>query len=247
MGPVDAMARSLLLSHWSGHADCAHCPVRASALFSVLEPAQIALVQGSLDDLRFAAKQALFHQGARSDALFTVREGALKLVRHGVDGSARIVRIVKPGDLVGLEVLSDRDYDASAIAIGPVRVCRLPLATLERLKAMDGDLCHRMLEMASNALSEAQGWLAELTAGSAPARVRVARLLLRLRTREQSTEIFRLASADIAAILGITVETASRAVASFKRTGLLMRPTPGSAVIPADINGLKRIAEAQQR
>lgn len=244
MGHIEPMARSPLLSHWSGHTDCAHCPVRASALFSVLDPAQIALVQDTLDDLRFAAKQVLYHQGAHSDSLYTVREGALKVVRYGVDGSARIVRIVKPGDLVGLEVLGGRDYDASAVAIGPVRVCRLPLATLERVKTIDSELCRRMLEMASNALSEAQGWLAELTAGSAPARVRVARLLLRLRTGKQSADVFRLASADIAAILGITVETASRAVAAFKRSGLLMRPAPGSSVIPADIEGLKRVAES---
>ncbi len=240
------MTRSLQRPHWFGHVDCAHCPVRASALFSVLDPEQIALVQDTLDDLRFSAKQAIYHQGARSDALYTVREGALKLVRHGIDGSARIVRLVKPGDLAGLEALGGHDYEASAIATGQVRVCRLPIKTLDRLKEIDPDVCRRMLEMAANALSEAQGWLAELTAGSAPARVRVARLLLRLRTHDQSTQIFRLASADVASILGITVETASRAVASFKRKGLLMPPAPGSSVIPADIDGLKRVAEVSR-
>ncbi|WP_323004241.1 Crp/Fnr family transcriptional regulator [Denitromonas sp.] len=239
------MTRVHLLSQWAGHTDCAKCPVRDSALFSSLGAEQIALVQGNLDDLRIDAKRVLYHQGARSDALYTVREGALKLVRHGADGSARIVRIVKPGDLAGLEVLSGREYDASAIAIGPVRVCRLPLVTLDRLRAVDAGLGQRMLEKAGDALAEAQLWLAELTAGSAPARVRVARLLLRLQTKPGSTEVFRLASSDIAAILGITVETASRVVAAFKREGVLTPPAAGSHVMTADTDRLGREADGR--
>ncbi|TVO58028.1 Crp/Fnr family transcriptional regulator [Denitromonas ohlonensis] len=239
------MTRVHLLSQWSGHTDCAKCPVRDSALFSSLAPEQIALVQGSLDDLKIEAKRVLYHQGARSDALYTVREGAIKLVRHGADGSARIVRIIKPGDLAGLEVLSGREYDASAIAIGPVRVCRLPLATLDRLRTIDSGLGQRMLEKAGDALAEAQLWLAELTAGSAPARVRVARLLLRLKTKPGSTEVFRLASSDIAAILGITVETASRVIAAFKRSGVLTPPAAGSYVMTADSDRLMQEAESR--
>jgi len=201
------------------------------------------MVHDCFDDLKFTSKQVLYHQGARSEALYTVREGAVKLVRHGADGSARIVRIVKPGDLAGLEVLNGREYDASAIAIGPVRICRLPLASVEKLKSLDAGIGERMLEKASEALSEAQAWLAELTAGSAPARVRVARLLLRLRTNDDLGHIIRLGSADIAAILGITVETASRVMAAFKREGLLTPPVPGSAIMGADVSALQIEAE----
>lgn len=237
------MVRMTSASHWIGHTDCASCPVRRSALFSVLKPEQIAMVHECFDDVRCASKHVLYHQGAKSEALYTVREGAVKLVRHGADGSARIVRIVKPGDLAGLEVLSGREHDASAVAVGPVRVCRLPLASVERLKALDPGVGQRILEKAADALSEAQLWLAELTAGSAPARTRVARLLLRLRTDAAREEVIRLASADIAAILGITVETASRVIAAFKREGVLTPPAPGSAVMAANIGQLELEAD----
>jgi CRP-like cAMP-binding protein len=230
-------------AHWIGHTDCTSCPVRRSALFSVLKPEQLVAMQDCFDDVRCASKQVLYHQGAKSEALYTVREGAVKLVRHGADGSARIVRIVKPGDLAGLEVLSGREHDASAIAVGPVRICRLPLASVEKLKASDPGVAGRLLEKAAEALSEAQLWLAELTAGSAPARVRVARLLLRLQAERGRSEVIRLASADIAAILGITVETASRVVAAFKREGILRPPAPGSAVMGADLDLLESEAE----
>jgi CRP-like cAMP-binding protein len=102
-----------------------------------------------------------------------------------------------------------------------------------------------MLEKAGDALAEAQLWLAELTAGSAPARVRVARLLLRLKTKPGSTEVFRLASSDIAAILGITVETASRVIAAFKRSGVLTPPAAGSYVMTADSDRLMQEAEGR--
>ncbi len=201
------------------------------------------MVHDCFDDVQCSSKHVLYHQGAKSEALYTVREGAIKLVRHGADGSARIVRIVKPGDLAGLEVLGGREHDASAVAVGPVRVCRLPLASVERLKALDPGVGERILEKAAEALSEAQLWLAELTAGSAPARTRVARLLLRLQTGSGRQGVLRLASADIAAILGITVETASRVVAAFKREGILTPPVPGSAIMAANIDRLEREAD----
>ena len=113
------------------------------------------------------------------------------------------------------------------------------------MRDADPALGQRMLEKAGDALTEAQLWLAELTAGSAPARVRVARLLLRLQTKPGSDEVFRLASSDIAAILGITVETASRVIAAFKRSGVLTPPTAGSHVMKMDFARLSEEAEAR--
>ncbi|MDY0056809.1 MAG: helix-turn-helix domain-containing protein, partial [Methyloversatilis sp.] len=71
------------------------------------------------------------------------------------------------------------------------------------------------------ALAEADAWLAELAAGHADVKTRVARLLLRLRTDEASGRAIRLSLEDIGAILGVAPESASRALGLLRRSNLL--------------------------
>ena len=89
------------------------------------------------------------------------------------------------------------------------------------------------------ALSEADAWLTELSTGSA--RQRIARLLLRLVHDTHSSECELFSREDIGAMLGITTETSSRAIAAFKRKSLLMETEPNRFLV--DVPNLKRIAE----
>jgi len=69
------------------------------------------------------------------------------------------------------------------------------------------------------ALSEADAWITILSTGSS--RKRMANLLLRLIEEEGFTECYLLSREDIGSILSMTIETASRTISEFKRTGLI--------------------------
>jgi len=51
----------------------------------------------------------------------------IKLVRATADGRERIVRVLRPGDVAGLEALANARYDTEAIALVDTQVCRHPL------------------------------------------------------------------------------------------------------------------------
>jgi len=89
------------------------------------------------------------------------------------------------------------------------------------------------------ALSEADAWLTELSTGSA--KQRVARLLLRLVKNEETSECELFSREDMGAMLGITTETTSRVIASFKRASLLVETAPNYFLL--DIRNLEHIAE----
>jgi len=80
----------------------------------------------------------------------------------------------------------------------------------------------RLLEKAHEALREADSWLSELVSNAVPARVRLARLLLRLRIGD-GDHIHRLNLTDMGAILGITPETISRMLGEFRDEGILLK------------------------
>jgi CRP/FNR family transcriptional regulator len=69
------------------------------------------------------------------------------------------------------------------------------------------------------ALKPADDFIADLASGNA--RQRLSRLLLRLSQNDSERDILLPSREDVGAMLGITTETASRTVASFRREQLL--------------------------
>lgn len=229
-------------SEWLGHSDCSTCQVRSDALFSVLDQADIEPIACKLDDMSFPASSVVFHQGALPDAVYTVREGAIKLIRYLANGDRRIVGVLKPGDLAGLEAFSDEPYSCSGITLGEVRACRIPSSLICSLAEKNEALRRRIFEKYQAALRESGAWLSELAAGSGSARVRMARLLLRLRRSNSCDEVFRFGVEDLGAMLGISVETASRVLAALKRENVLGPASRGQFHFSADLSALERIA-----
>jgi CRP/FNR family transcriptional regulator len=91
------------------------------------------------------------------------------------------------------------------------------------------------------ALRETEQWLVDLASSGVSARVRMARLLLRLRDGE-SQRIYNFSREELGLMLGITIETASRIIASFLRERLLVRREPGSRFYDGDLIGLEKVA-----
>jgi CRP-like cAMP-binding protein len=88
-------------------------------------------------------------------------------------------------------------------------------------------LCAQVLRQLQDQLDLSDEWITALSTG--PARERVANLLLMLVqfSTEANNDIELLPGEDMAAIVGTTVETVSRVVASLKRRQLLHKVAEG--------------------
>jgi len=212
-GPLN---RNNVLS--TGTVDCRTCPDRDCALFADLEKSDFDLIQPSPKKMFFAAGSVLYNAGDPGQYLFTIREGSVKLTQYLPDGAQRIVRLLKPFAVAGLETLLDHDYEQTATTLQPTLVCCLSIDMVHRIDERSPHLHHQLMVRWHDALREADEWLVELSTGTA--RNRVARLLLSLKTTHPGEcDLFN--REDIGAILGITTETASRVIAAFKRQGII--------------------------
>ncbi|WP_300557018.1 Crp/Fnr family transcriptional regulator [Limnohabitans sp. Rim8] len=126
---------------------------------------------------------AQFTEGQTAVGVFTLRKGMVKLLRATADGRERIVRVMRPGDVIGLEALATARYDSEAIALVEAQVCRIPLSVLHHLSAKSPRLHKRLMQKCQQALKDAEDWLADLNFGSA--RQRVAALALKMRDPDQ--------------------------------------------------------------
>lgn len=225
---------------WRGRSDCRDCGGDC-ALFGDLPANELNLIHTPFDDLRYPAGSALFLQGDDVNGIYSIRSGMVKLNRINADGTQRIVRVLRQGNTVGLEAMLQPLYEHDAIAITPVVACRIPQDVMARLDRESPTLHRRVLEQWHAALADADQWFAELANGSA--RVRIARLLLKMRdaVNPENSALFSLE--DIGSMLGMTVETASRVINAFLREGKIRRLEAHGRDYQIDVAALA--AEAQ--
>ncbi|MDD3786856.1 MAG: Crp/Fnr family transcriptional regulator [Hydrogenophaga sp.] len=206
-------------SAWRGTADCRRCGIRDMVLFADLHDEDFNLIHAPIDDLEFQAGRSLVRLGETATSLYSLRSGMVKLVRNTVDGRQRIVRVLRPGDIIGLEALMGPVYESDAIALTAVKACRIPLQVIQRLDRETPRLHQRLLQKWHHSLREADDWLANLNFGNA--RQRVAGLILKMRSAHDQTVSTLFSREDMGAMLDLKLETVSRTLNAFIREGLI--------------------------
>jgi CRP-like cAMP-binding protein len=212
---------------WQGRANCQRCNIRHLMMFSGLPEPAFTEVLKPIDNICFPSATVLFEEGQHDKGVFSIRSGMIKLLSLTTDGTQRIVRLLGRGSAIGLELLeADECYRHTAVALTPVDVCHIPLDTLQHLDANYPQLCHEIRARLQEDLDRADQWV--VTLGSGPARRRVAWLLLLMLeySNAPDQDIELLGREDMAAIIGTSIETASRIVAGLKRRGTLHKTGP---------------------
>ena len=198
-------------------ARCHSCGVRESSLCMGMTDDEFSHINLSIEDIKFPAGYSLFRQGDDGRFIFSIRQGMVKLNRIRQNGDQRIMRILRPGDVAGLEGIVASHYEYDAIALEPVLVCRIPVEVIQQLDIESPRLHKKLLERWHHTLIEADEWMAELTSGTA--RARLARLLLKMRNPAQPDLSTLFSRDDIGSMLCMTMETASRTINAFQREG----------------------------
>lgn len=206
-------------SAWRGTSDCRSCSIRDIALFANLNAHDFSQIHAPIDDLEYANGVTLYGEGSAVQGIFTLRSGMVKLVRSTLDGRSRIVRVLRAGDVVGLEALAGARYDSDAIALTPVTVCRIPLDVVQKLASNSPRLHAQLMNKWQRALKDADDWLADLNFGTA--RQRVANLVMKMRNPNNHDVSVLFSREDMGAMLDLKLETVSREVSRLVREGLI--------------------------
>lgn len=236
------MDKLRICTAWRGNADCLACDGRENSFFAGLSPDAIAGLHVGVDNVAQPSGDTLYQAGAKADYLWVLRTGAVKLLALSWNGEPRIVRVLKPGDVAGLEGLLAGTYAHTAVAVGEVRACRTPVRAVQRVCLEQASFQWNLMQKWQAALQETEQWLVDMTTTAAPARTRMARLLLRLRDGE-SNRIYNFSREDFGLMLGTTIETASRILAAFVRERLLVRREPAGRFYDGDIVRLEMVAQ----
>jgi len=222
---------------WHGRAKCAACEIRNSVLFSGLAAHELDAILQPIDNLHVPQQAVLYEEGTVAPYVYTVRSGLIKLKVDLPNGGQRIVRLLRPGDVAGLETLVGERYHHSAVALQDADVCRIPREVVMRLDQTQPSVHQALLQRWQRSVDQAEHFIVALSTG--PAEARMARLLITLGCSGDHPESMPTRE-DMGALLGITTETASRIMAEFKRRGLV-HTDKGSDIV-CDHAGLAQLA-----
>lgn len=231
---------------WVGRSDCRSCNILHEVLFSDLSKKDLeGIIQGiyePIDEFSYEEGAVLYEEGYEDNAIYTIRDGLVKLVRYQPDGKGRIVRLMKTADTIGLERVLGRPYGHTAIALLPVTACRIPVGVLRQLDTEKPRFYRKLMERWATALFQADDYIMMLLSGTV--KQRVAQLICWLADIDHAhkSRVVMLNGRDIAAMLDITPESVSRILAELKRQNILRPRNDG--YYEYDAKALKEYASA---
>lgn len=206
-------------------ATCSSCSMHQLCLPIGMESNDMQKLEKIVGRQRIAKGQTLYESGKPFDTLYAIRFGHFKTFRINHFGAQQINGFQMAGDLMGLDAIASNHYISNALALEDSEVCAIPYAQLEPLLSQIPTLQRQFLRTLSKEISRDQQVMMLLNSMKAPERL--ASFLLGLSEsyarRGYAANQFqlRMTREDIGNYLGLAVESVSRQLGDFKKTGLL--------------------------
>jgi CRP/FNR family transcriptional regulator len=232
---------------------CADCAVRDRALCGSLSDTELGALNVLGQRRSLARGETLVWAGDDALVCANLLSGVLKITDSAPDGREQIVGLLYPADFVGRPFADSADFSVTALT--DATLCIFPRLPFERVLEDHVRMERLLLQRTFAALADARRRMLVLARKSS--REKVAGFLLDMADRAEDSGC--RASADgpitfdlpmtrgqIAAVLGITIETVSRQLTALKTAGLIALPT-ARAVTIRDRAGLAARADAGRR
>lgn len=198
------------------------CMEETKNIFRFLSPHEkTALLVGS-QSKNYDRAKTVFREGETPTGIFSLQTGKVKIFKMGNDGQQQIVRLAKPGDLLGYRaILSGEDYNATAETLESSTICHYRKDSFLKTLNISAVLKPHFLEHLCADLRFAEDRLLDFV--QKPARERVAATLVLLmeaygKSLKNGQVLIdaSLSRREIAELSGVVLETAVRLLADFK-------------------------------
>ena len=169
----------------------------------------------------------LCSQGAKSDTLFIINEGQVKISKLTKEGKEQIVHIFTSGDFFGeLSLFSnDEIYTFDAYAISNVKICTLTKQDMDRIIMSNPEISLKLLQVISKRLTQTENLAQNLATNDVE--IRIAFMILEFADMygvpvSQGLKIsLPINREEMANYVGVTRETISRKLSIFEELGII--------------------------
>lgn len=227
------------------HIHCQNCSISELCLPYSLNNKELEDLDNIIDRKRPIHKgEQIFQDGDKMQSLFAIRSGTFKTFTVDEHGEEQITGFHLAGDLLGFDAIAESTHPSFAKALETSMVCEIPYDTLDTLSNTVPKLKKQILRMMSTEIRADQEMLTLLNRKNAEQRLAtfISALSIRYHARGLSATEFRLTMtrSDIGNYIGLTVETISRLLNRFHKSGLIQ--VEGKLITILDAEKLKECA-----
>jgi CRP/FNR family cyclic AMP-dependent transcriptional regulator len=182
------------------------------ALFERATSDELAQLTSASFPRRLARGQLLFSEGDRSDHLFIVATGRIKVLVGSERGDQLVLSVLGPGDQLGeLSIIDGHPRSATAEALDDATLLCVPADAVRSLLQTAPRVCLAFAEELAERVRHLTGAAADLVFLDLPRR------LAKLLVSRAEGDVVDLTQAEVAAQLGATRPPLNRALSGFQR------------------------------
>lgn len=227
--------------------ECVHCAhgstekscIEKVPIFSSLTREEIAEIAMITDQREYKKGEFIYMAGDRSQKLYVIHEGRVKITRVLDTGKEQVIRLLEPGDFFGeLSLFVSAPLDNNAEVLENTTVCLIEGSRLKDMISRKPAIAVKIIEELSKRLQSSESMIETLSLQDVEQRL--ARALLRF---SEGKNVINLpfSKKDLAAHIGISQETLSRKLSLFEDMGLI-RQSGQRKIIIEDKAELERLS-----
>jgi CRP-like cAMP-binding protein len=210
---------------------CEQCIVRQFSSLKALNKDDLLKMADCKTSYTIKKGEPIFEEGEITKGVFCIKDGICKLSKLSANGKDQIVKLVKPGELLG---------QRSMIS---VEVCFIPKNEIMGFFNENNQFSMNVMKTICGDLKEADDHMVSLAQKNV--KERLAETLLYLEDNfgksEDGTLHIQLSREELAGMIGTATESCIRLLSEFNKSGLI--ELVGKKIAILDRNKLKRISE----
>ena len=222
---------------------CEQCIVRQFSSLKALNKEELLRMAECKTSYIIKKGESIFEEGDVTNGIYCVKDGVCKLSKLSDNGKDQIVKLVKPGELLGQRsMISDEPANLSAIALEDMEVCFIPRSEVMQFFNHNNQFSMNVMKTICEDLKDADDHMVNMAQKTV--RQRLVETLIYLEEtfgkNEDGSLHIQLSREELAGMIGTATESCIRLLSEFNKSNLIA--LDGKKIVINDISKLKKIA-----
>lgn len=223
---------------------CEQCIVRQFSSLKALTKEELLRMADCKTSYIIKKGEPIFEEGEITNGVYCVKDGVCKMTKLSANGKDQIVKLVKPGELLGQRsMISDEPANLGAVALEDMEVCFVPKSEILQFFNQNNQFSMNMMKTICGDLKDADDQMVSMAQKSV--KERLAETLLYLEetfgNNEDGSLRIQLSREELAGMIGTATESCIRLLSEFNKNGWV--DLTGKKITIRNKSQLKKMSE----
>lgn len=221
---------------------CEQCIVRQFSSLKALNKEELLKMAECKTSYVIKKGEPIFEEGEVINGIYCVKDGVSKLSKLSENGKDQIVKLAKPGELLGQRsMISDEPANLSAVALEDMEVCFIPKSEVMQFFTQNNQFSMNVMRTICDDLKEADDHMVNMAQKTV--RQRLIETLIYLEEtfgkNEDGSLHIQLSREELAGMIGTATESCIRLLSELNKSDYI--ELTGKKITLLDKNKLKRL------